>query len=262
METDSDSSYKQVQGLSRGLTVLKALSQSPHGRSQLGELTASTGLHRTTVRRLLETLILEGYVERSQEDGLFQLTLELKRMSDGFSVYDRIAEISEPILRDLSAEVTWPCALATPEEDFMVIRQSTHSLSPLSFHRGALGRRLPMLMTSMGRAYLAFCTDSAREQTLALIAAKYESGEVPLMSLATFRQILIRTREDGYGSNYGEWQEDKKVAAIAVPVMGERGEVLACLNVVAITRAVQPKQLGKNFLAPLRAAAEALQRAL
>ena len=262
LEADPDSSYKQVQGLSRGIAVLRALSRSPQGRSELSDISAATGLHRTTVRRLLETLRLEGFVERSEEDGLFQLTLELKRMSDGFTVSDKIAEIAAPILQELSAEVTWPCALATPDDDCMVIRQSTHSLSPLSFHRGALGRRLPMLMTSMGRAYLAFCTESAREHTLALIAAKYESGEVPFMSLATFRQILIRTREDGYGSNYGEWQEDKKVAAIAVPVMGDRKSVVACLNVVAITRAVQPKQLGKKFLAPLLAAADALQRTL
>ena len=144
----------------------------------------------------------------------------------------------------------------------MVIRQSTHSLSPLSFHRGALGRRLPMLMTSMGRAYLAFSKEATREHTLSLIAAKYERGEVPLMSLATFRQILIKTRADGYGSNYGEWQDDKKVAAIAVPVMGKRGAVVACVNVVAITRALKPKQLGDRFLAPLRTAAAALEKAI
>jgi len=261
LEADS-SIYKQVQGLSRGLAVLKALSDSSHGRAPLADISAATDLHRTTVRRLLETLRLEGFVERSTEDGMFQLTLKIKRLADGFSVYDKVAEAAEPILRDLSAEVTWPCALATPDEDCMVIRQSTHSQSPLSFHRGALGRRLPMLMTSMGRAYLAFSKKTTREQTLSLIAAKYEQGEVPMMSLATFRQILNKTQADGYGSNYGEWQDDRKVAAIAVPVMSRHGAVVACVNVVAITRALKPTQLGDRFLAPLRAAAAALERVI
>jgi IclR family mhp operon transcriptional activator len=114
----------------------------------------------------------------------------------------------------------------------------------------------------MGRAYLAFCSASTRRQTLDLIAAKYESGEVPIMSLATFRQILLKTQQDGYGSNYGEWVEDKKVAAIAVPVRATKGAVVGCLNVVAITRAVNPQQLASRFLAPLTEAARSIERLL
>ena len=263
MENDNEeTSYKYVQGLSRGLAVLKALSYSERGRAQLADISSTTGLHRTTVRRLLETLKAEGYVERSDEDGAFELTLAIKKLTDGFGAYDQIADSAIAILRDLSAEVTWPCALATPDEDCMIIRHTTHHVSPLSFHRKVLGRRLPMLMTSMGRAYLAFSPTATREHTLELIGAKYESGEVPLMSLSTFRQILLKTQRDGYGSNYGEWSADKKVAAIAVPIRGQNGHVIACVNVVAVTRAVQPQQLEARFLGPLKTAAAAIEKSL
>jgi IclR family mhp operon transcriptional activator len=114
----------------------------------------------------------------------------------------------------------------------------------------------------MGRAYLAFSSNVVRERTLDLIAARYELGEVPLMSLSTFRQILAKTQEDGYGSNFGDWTDDKKVAAIAVPVRGERNTVVACVNVVAITRATKPQQLAAKYLEPLRAAAKRIEKAL
>jgi IclR family mhp operon transcriptional activator len=259
---DSDAAYKQVQGLSRGLAVLRALSNSDYGRAHLGALASATGLHRTTVRRLLETLTMEGLVERSADDGAFQLTLAFKRMGDGFSIYDQVAERASPILRNLSAEIVWPCSLATPEEDVMIIRAATHDMSPLSFHRRVVGRRLPMLSTSMGRAFLAFSPAATRERILELIASKYEAGEVPTMSLATFRQILIRTTLDGYGANHGEWSEDKKVAAIAIPVRGQNEQVVACVNVVAVTRALNPRQLATKFLKPLRAAAAAIEKVL
>ena len=61
MNRDRDSDYKTVRGLSRGLALLNALNRLDGGASptRLAEL---TGLHRTTVRRLLETLQDEGYV--------------------------------------------------------------------------------------------------------------------------------------------------------------------------------------------------------
>lgn len=255
----SAAAYKHVQGLSRGLAILRALCDCSDGRAQIPELSARTGIHRTTVRRLLETLTLEGLVQSSGDDGAYFLTGELKRLGDAFTTYDHVAELATPILDDLSARITWPCSLATPQEDTMVIRAATHHQSPLSFHRRTLGRKLPMLMTSMGRAYLAFSPAPARDRVLDLIASKYEAGEVPLISLATFKQILLRTQRDGYGSNHGEWSADKKVAAVALPVRNRQGTVLACINVVAITRATSPDQLAKKFLPQLRDAASEIE---
>jgi IclR family mhp operon transcriptional activator len=262
-DSSPDSSvYKHVQGLSRGLAILRALCDCADGRAQIPELSARTDIHRTTVRRLLETLVLEGLVQSSEDDGAYFLTAELKRWGDAFTTYDHVAELAAPILDELSARITWPCSLATPQEDTMIIRAATHHQSPLSFHRRTLGRRLPMLMTSMGRAYLAFSNASTRDRILDLIASKYEAGEVPLISLATFKQIMLRTQRDGYGANHGEWSADKKVAAIAVPVMNKQGAVLACINVVAITRATSPDQLAKKFLAQLRDAATEIEVAI
>ena len=67
------------------------LSACDCGRVPLNEISAKTGLHRTTVRRLLETLRAEGFVDRSADDGAFQLAQALKRLADRFSVYDRVA---------------------------------------------------------------------------------------------------------------------------------------------------------------------------
>ena len=58
------------------------------------------------------------------------------------------------------------------------------------------------------------------------------------------------------------WVSGKKVAAIAVPVRGERNTVVACVNVVAITRATKPQQLAARYLEPLRAAAKRIEKAL
>ena len=50
MRPDSGASYRNVQGLSRGLAILRAISLSANGWASIADLSATTGLHRTTVR--------------------------------------------------------------------------------------------------------------------------------------------------------------------------------------------------------------------
>jgi len=64
----STADYKTVRSLLRGLDILQALNRCQLGRATSTELAQMTGLHRTTVRRLLETLIDAGYVRRSDSD--------------------------------------------------------------------------------------------------------------------------------------------------------------------------------------------------
>ncbi len=78
------SDYATVRGLTRGLDLLRALNVQEGGRASLGQLAEATGLHRTTVRRLLETLISEGYVRRSDSDDSYCLALRVRSLAEGF----------------------------------------------------------------------------------------------------------------------------------------------------------------------------------
>ena len=49
--------YTSVRGLARGLQVLQALNSMDSGRATSQQISDLTGLHRTTARRLLETLM-------------------------------------------------------------------------------------------------------------------------------------------------------------------------------------------------------------
>jgi IclR family mhp operon transcriptional activator len=83
MSNTRDTEYKTVPGLTRGLQILNALNREDGGASptSLAEL---TGLHRTTVRRLLETLQDEGYVRRGESDDSFRLSMKVRELSEGF----------------------------------------------------------------------------------------------------------------------------------------------------------------------------------
>lgn len=161
--------YTNVRGLARGLQVLRTLNAMDDGRATSQQIADLTGLHRTTVRRLLETLMEEGFVRRSASDDSFRLTLAVRSLSEGFTDTERIATVAPPIMGQLLQRVAWPSDLTTPDGDAMIIRETTHRFSRLSFHRAMVGRRLPILLTAAGRAYFATCPDEEREDILELL---------------------------------------------------------------------------------------------
>ena len=149
MRPSSHARYPHVQSLSRGLALLHAINRSANGWASIADLSASTGLHRTTVRRLLETLQSEGYVRRSASDDSYRLNLKVRQLSDGFTDDEWISEVANPVLGELLQTLVWPSDLSTIDGDCMLVRETTHRFSPLSFHRAMIRQRMPLLFTSV-----------------------------------------------------------------------------------------------------------------
>ncbi|SDJ56374.1 transcriptional regulator, IclR family [Paraburkholderia steynii] len=255
--------YTNVRGLARGLQVLQALNSMDSGRATSQQISELTGLHRTTARRLLETLMEEGFVRRSASDDSFRLTLQVRSLSEGFTDNERIATIAPPIMGQLLQRVAWPSDLSTPDGDAMIIRETTHRFSPLSFHRSMVGRRLPILLTAAGRAYFAMCPDEEREDILDLLRSG--AGGEEQTALASndrlIKSLVTRVRADGFGSNHGDWSAQSKIGAVAVAIV-LRERVLGSLNVVFLSRAVTLSEARRRYVPELQAAVQEMTRAL
>ncbi|HOI51018.1 MAG TPA: DNA-binding transcriptional regulator [Azonexus sp.] len=258
MRPNSGASYRAVQGLSRGLSILRAISQSANGWANIAELSVRTGLHRTTVRRMLETLQAEGYVRRSASDDSYRLNLKVRQLSDGFTDDEWISEIANPILGELLQKVVWPSDLSTLDGDCMLVRETTHRFSPLSFHRAMIRQRMPLLFTSAGRAYLAYCSDEERRQILQLLVAGNDEQAGFARNRILVEQMLEKVRRQGYATNEGEWGQQSMIAAIAVPVR-HKAQVLACINVVFLKKAVPIAEATERYLPALKAAVDKIE---
>ncbi len=255
-----DSPYKFVQGLSRGLSVLRALNQADGGWASVRELSLTTGLHRTTVRRLLETLQKEGVLRRSASDDSYRLTYDVRGLSDGFREEEWISEVASPVLGELLVKVVWPSDFATLDGIDMRVRESTHRFSPLSFHKVTVRRRLPLATTAAGRAYLAFCPDDEREDLLSRLAA-LPGSVLNGPARYSLMKLLDQHRELGHAHNNGEWSTEQRILALAVPVMLD-GNVQGCINIVMLRSALSLAEARKRYLSALHAAAHKIEEYL
>ncbi len=252
--------YKEVRGLSRGLEVLKALNRLPGGIASTTELARACAIDRTTTKRLLETLRLQGLVRQGERDGQYYLTFEVRRLSEGFEDETWVGQVATPAMHASVRELVWPCDLATAEAGFMVVRESTHRWSALSQHRAMIGEKMPMLVTAVGRAYLTACDAAERQAVLELLGARSDQWGEMARDTRAVRRIISETLERGYAYNDGEWAREADFAAVAVPVM-RGGRLLSALNMVFPKAAVSKKDLEARFVPALKRLADVIGEA-
>lgn len=109
-------SHPTSQTLSRGLAVLRAVARGTEGLS-VTELAAVTGLNRTVVHRLIQTLLVEGFVERS-EGGLYVPGVELQTLVGVGR--PAIIDLARPLLQRLADQHGATAVLYFDDRDSVV----------------------------------------------------------------------------------------------------------------------------------------------
>jgi IclR family mhp operon transcriptional activator len=243
--------YHQVRSLEKGLRILCCLSAG--GESSIIDLAEATDIPRPTVHRLVDTLINIGYVSRGRRPGLFRLTGQVRNLAAGYRESDQFLDIADPILAKLGDDIVWPTDIATYDDLGMVIRTSTHQRSPMSLHGATTGARFPMLLSSIGLTYLAFCPETEQRTIIRSLKAKglaNDLGEVEI------RKILSQAKARGYALRHG--QGDARTSSISVPIMrGKR--VMACLCIVWIHSALPVSAAVNRYLGTLQDAARDIE---
>lgn len=252
--TIDTNTYPEVRGLSRGLAVLRALNAMPGGIGGVMELARTTGIHRTTVKRLLETLKAEGLVHQKDDGASYALGFEVRRLSEGYVGADWIDGVAAPAMRAHLRALSWPSDLATPDGGFMIVRESTHRVSMLSQHRATIGIRIPMLVSSLGRAWLAWCAEEEREATLSLLRARNDAIGQQARDTNYVKRIVRETRRRGYALNKGEWLSEASVTAIGFPIrIGEHA--IGAINLVLQSSLVSEREIAARYVPLLRSLA-------
>jgi IclR family mhp operon transcriptional activator len=237
-----------VRAFKRGLDVLHEVNRS--GGIRAGDVARRLDLPRPTVYRLLETLEELGYVARSSSDDRFRVTRRASSLGDGYDPGVVICQAAAPHLAELSRRLVWPVDLSTYENAAMVIQETTHPRSPLSIDRGMIGKRLPMLRTSAGRAYLAACPEGERDVILKHLRRIDDADDRPYFAAETLDRVIDDARQRGYAiRDAGEF--NPKTSSIAVAIVRE-GIVLGCISIIWIRSALSLSEAIATFAGPMQ----------
>lgn len=252
-EDGTDRDY--VASLARGLSVIRAFRRDRPSMT-LSEIARAADMNRAAARRLLITLVREGYAET---DGKY-FRLRPRILELGFSALSSLsfAEIAEPVMDDLSAslEETVLAAVLDGEWCVYVARSSSQRVVSVDLD---VGSRLPAFAMSTGRVLLAALSDEELDRWLRdLRPVKYTEHTVT--SKSKLRADVLRVREAGWSIVDEEYEIGFR--SLSVPIRDQGGAVVAALNVCCPSPRVSVERMREEFLPEALAAAEEIQRSL
>jgi len=229
---------RHVAAVQRAVAVLDSLAD---GASELGtnEIARRTGINPSTVSRLLATLADAGLVEHDPDTGRYRLGLRLLQLGNSVLARLDLREIARPHLEALVELTGESATLSAPSEheavtvDFV---QSTASVQSVA----RVGRPSIAHATAVGKVYLA-AGGALPDGPLEAFTARTITDRNALAG------EIRRTTERGWAQVRGEREEE--LNAIAAPIVGSRGNLVAILGVQgpasrfdekAMARAVEP----------------------
>src|SRR5580693_5300066 len=140
-----------VLSLARGLRVIESFEGHPDGRTMI-EISQSTGLSRASIRRILLTLELLGYVERSRQ--VHRLKTQVLRLGFSYLSSSSVVEAARPVLERITEQLHESSSMSMLDagEIVYVARSAASRVLAAGL---SVGSRLPAFCTSMGRVLLA-----------------------------------------------------------------------------------------------------------
>ncbi|RZS84405.1 IclR family transcriptional regulator domain-containing protein [Pigmentiphaga kullae] len=261
--------YKQVQGLLRGFDLLESLNECEGGKASPITLSEKTGIHRTTVKRLLETMRGAGYLRFLEESNEYCLTRRVHSLSEGYQDDSSIVDTIRPMMQALTRKLMWPSDLMMLDGDELVVRYTTHSLTQWSFNPKVLGVKVPLLRSAGGRAYIAFCSPTERRLLLKMLRERDGIDGLHSRDDTYMQNLIERYRSLGYALSASEEGESLKslafatnrCGAIAVPIR-QKGVCVASLNVVYLRRAVSTREAVERYAPELMKVGEQIEKRL
>ncbi|NUH63949.1 IclR family transcriptional regulator [Sulfitobacter sp. S0837] len=223
MEKKKNTLY--VGSLAKGLRLLRAFDES-HTELSLVELSARTGLDKSAVQRLTNTLHIEGMLDKDPATRRFRPSHAWLELAYAYYWSDQLVGQAIPKLIDLSQEIGETVNLAELSGDH-IIYVSRLPCQRTYFAATVVGRRLPALSTSAGRAILSTFSPEDRAEAIDTWSLKPFTARTTL-DREVIRRNINETAQQGFAIS-----SDQMILSeigVACPITGPDGRALAAVQ--------------------------------
>ena len=227
-EKDGNPLLYKVQVLDRALAILDALAHMREGAS-LAEIAAEVKLHKSSVHRLLMSLMKHRLVDRDSQGGRFSLGLRLFDLGTiafaRFNIRDRARPHLERLMYN-SHETVHLCVLDNGEALYVDKLEPDRAVRLSS----TIGHRAGAHCTSAGKAMLAWLGESEVDAILRQHGMHRYTANT-LTTPGELKAELKIIRERGYAIDDEEHEEG--VRCVGAAVKDHSGRQIAAMTISA-----------------------------
>jgi len=229
-----------VQSVDRALTILELLAAD--GRLGVSEIAALLDVHKSTASRLLATLEAHGLAEQLPDRGRYQLGLGVLRLAGATRSRMDVVQESRAVTTELAARVGETVNVVILSGCETLYLDQVSGPSALQIHNW-VGQRNPIHATANGRVLLAHVSAAERETVIA--TATGPDGALSRLTEHTLvtREALLADLEQVRDRGYAVARDELEIGltAVAAPVRGAAGEVIASLSVSGPTFRIEDR---------------------
>lgn len=241
---------KIVHSVAKSMQLLDILNEAPQPLP-LSELSARTGLAKSTIHGLLSTMKAFSVVAQDAE-GNYTLGIRLFEYGCSLQSSWRIVEIARPYIDALSQHTGEAIFLSTMDHGDIITLD--HADNKRGFGISAeIGRRLPMHCTSEGKLFLAYLPDDDRETILQKKEWKAYTSRT-ISSRRELDQELARIRKQGYATEQSEYKIGLR--SVAAPILNAKGSIQYAIGLICMNRQLETRLFEQDIQVVLESAAK------
>lgn len=240
--------------LERGMELLRAFRP---GLSLLtnGELAERTGLARSTVSRLTQTLVEGGFLQYDFAARAYRLGVPVLSLAYAMRQGSEVLKAALPLMREIAEGQRINVGLAAADGVEMVYLESVRRHRGSAFRHVTGGSRIPMELTSLGRAHLATLPKAQFDAVMSTLRGRARP-QWPALA-REIRLAVAAVQTQGYCS--AAWQPG--VIAIAAPLRLPREPGYA-LNISVAGQQLSQREIDAQLAPLLRKLVEQIQARL
>ena len=233
----------KTRSVERALEVLITLCNADGGLS-LGELSAKTGLHKSTVHRLLRSLMNYQLAVQDPETKFYRPGLRLLELSHQVLSKLELRSQARSELEELSRRLNETVHLAVLDEDEMVYIDKKETQRTIRMY-SAIGKRGPLHCTGVGKVLLAYLPEERLERIIRKGLRRYT--ERTITSPSELKRHLALVRERGYAID--DTEHEPEIRCVACPIRDHTGKVIAAISLTIPASRITREEI--EGLAPL-----------
>lgn len=191
----------------------------------LNELTTASGMNKTTVHRLMTTLIHAGWIDRTTE-GSYRIAMPVFEIGSAALVQLDIRTAARPFMVDLAETFGDTAYLMVPAEEGAVCIDRLEGSNPLVVAGINIGSVMPYHAAAGPIVMLAY-SEALRDRWFR--RELQEFTDRTLTDRSTLTEHLDAVRSAGYSVSNSDYLQG--VAAVAAPILGRDGTAVASISV-------------------------------
>lgn len=239
----------RVQSVERAAKILEALVGEVDGLG-VTELSRRIKLHKSTVHRLLTTLLGLGYVEQNEESEKYRLGMKLLYLGGAILERMDLRHEAYDFLKELSREVNETVHLVIPDGYSALYIDKLEGNKTIRMH-SQIGRRVPMHASAVGKVILAFEDKKFVDEILKQGLDKFTEKTIidPNKLLKHLAEIKVQ------GFAVDDEENEEGIRCVGAPIFDYTGKVVGAVSVSGPTVTVTPERvvdIAGNLLACAR----------